>query len=107
MEFVGIDAYDWAWGSVLGKVILEDLSSEGMRLTISFVQFRNLECVSTALDDVVVELVPESQGSELGAGEFSERIEVKSVDSKSQLVEKIDTAQEESILQSEKLHRLL
>lgn len=29
VKFVGVDAYDWAWSSVLGKLMLQDLTKGG------------------------------------------------------------------------------
>lgn len=44
-------------------------------------QLCDLPCVATSLDHIVVELVPESQSSELWPGELGKGAEVQAVDS--------------------------
>lgn len=52
-----------------------------MALTVALMQLCDLPCIATSLDHIVVELVPESQSSELWARKFSKRAEIQSVDS--------------------------
>ncbi len=48
--------------------------------TIFFVHLLNLPGVSATLEEVIVGLMPEGQGSKLGAWEFGDGAEVQSID---------------------------
>lgn len=54
--------------------------------SVLFVQVRNLECVPSIFDDIIVELVPERQRCKLWARERSDGAQVQTVDGSIQRV---------------------
>ena len=62
-----------------------------LKHTIFFVHFLDLPRVPATLDDIVVVLIPQSQSSNLGAGELCKRTEKQAIDSKGEVVSEQST----------------
>ena len=92
MEFVGRDADNGAYEESLVEVHRRHggsgwfMGSAQWQITIAIVELLQLPDKATAVDNIMVEFIPASEGRKFGTGEFGKRMKVESIDAADQQV---------------------
>ena len=102
MHLIRIDSNDWAWIELQVLPFHSVLHASNTMLTVLIVHLLDLPGVSAALDNIVVEFIPKTYGSNLWSRNLGKRIEIQAMNIKPNDIK--DEEDREQLKQYPRLH---